>query len=85
MEILVWALIGGAVGWSAFSHLGYNGERGLMVSVALGAFGGLVGAMVLAPVLLAAPGLTLFGALFAAGTAAALLFVGDLVYGRWGV
>lgn len=89
MDILVWVLTGGAVGWLTFLFLRFNEARGLNISIAIGAMGGLLGGKALAPMftaVAAAPGDFSVPAFFFAATAAlALLALGNLVYVRWGV
>jgi len=89
MNLLVWVLAGGAVGWAAFALLGWNQNRGMGVSIAIGAAGGYLGGNVLAPMLSspgAAPDAFNFLALFiAAASAAACLTVGNAIGKRFGV
>ena len=89
MNIAMWILAGGILGWAGYSILGFNRERGMVVSLVIGAVGGLLGGNAIAPIFAAAPAVTgdfspsaLF---FAAGAAAALLAAGNLAYNRWGV
>ena len=89
MNIVLWMLAGSALGWVGYSFLRFNEERGLMVSVIIGAVGGIVGGKLIAPMFTAAaavPGDFSSSALvFAAAVAAASLAAGNLVYNRWGV
>jgi uncharacterized membrane protein YeaQ/YmgE (transglycosylase-associated protein family) len=89
MNIIVWMLAGGTLGWAACSYLGFNEERGMIVSIIIGALGGLAGGKLIAPMFTAAeavPGDFSFSALlFAGAVAAAFLAVGNLVHDRWGV
>jgi uncharacterized membrane protein YeaQ/YmgE (transglycosylase-associated protein family) len=89
MNIAIWLLAGAFLGWAAYSYLNLNLERGVKISVAIGAAGGLIGGKVLAPMFLApvaVPADFSTPALFiAAVAAAAFLFAGNLVYSRWGV
>ncbi|HEX7811481.1 MAG TPA: hypothetical protein VF460_06195 [Burkholderiales bacterium] len=89
MNIFLWVLAGGILGWIAFAFWKFNEERGPIVSVIIGAAGGLFGGHVVAPVFLAAsrlPGSFSSAALFfAAAAAATFLFVGSMIYDRWGV
>ncbi len=88
MDIILWALAGGAIGWATFTFLQVNEKRGLGISMAVGAVGGIFGGQVLAPMLASAPaivGAFDFWALFIAGAAAAAcLAVGNLVQNRFG-
>lgn len=89
MNIVMWILAGGLLGWIAFAILSYNKERGLKVSVLIGAAGGFVGGKLIAPMFSDAAGVP--GAFsgselfFAMAAAAAFLYVGDLVHNRWSV
>lgn len=89
MEILVWVLTGGAVGWLTFLFLRFNEARGVNISIAIGAVGALLGGKVIAPMftaVAAVPGdFSVPGFFFAATAAVALLAIGNLVYVRWGV
>ena len=51
----MWILAGGALGWAAFTLLGINEERGTIASIILGAFGGVIGGQVVAPMMSSAP------------------------------
>jgi uncharacterized membrane protein YeaQ/YmgE (transglycosylase-associated protein family) len=89
MESLLWVGAGGALGWMSYTFLGYNEARGLLASIAIGAVGALVGAKGLAPMFISsgAP-LDAFSVpflLFAIGTAAACLVLGNLLYRRWSI
>lgn len=89
MNIVMWILAGGIVGWVAFAVLGYNEERGIRVSVLMGAAGGFFGGKLVAPMFADAAavpadfsGSALF---FAAALAAAFLYVGNFVEKRWSI
>jgi uncharacterized membrane protein YeaQ/YmgE (transglycosylase-associated protein family) len=88
MNIVIWMLAGAALGWLAYSVLGLNEARGRMVSIAIGAIGGIVGGKVVAPVFvtIAATGeFSMPALLIAATVAATLLAIGNLVHNLWGV
>ncbi len=88
MNVVIWMLAGGIVGWAAYSYLHYNEDRGQKVSILIGAAGGFLGGKLIAPMFTAAgvPGdFSLSALAFAAVVAAACLFLGNLVYDRWGV
>jgi len=91
MDIVLWVLVGGILGGAGYSYFGCNEGRGIMVSVVIGALGGLLGGQMLAPLFVAAGATAAPGdfdasaLLFAAAAAAAFLVVGDLVYRRWRV
>jgi len=89
MNIVMWILAGALLGWIAFAVLGYNKERGVKISVMIGAAGGFVGGKLIAPMFSEAAavpgnfnGSELF---FAAAAAAVFLFVANLVHNRWSV
>jgi uncharacterized membrane protein YeaQ/YmgE (transglycosylase-associated protein family) len=88
MNIALWILIGGAVGWLAYSYLGFD-KRGLMGSALIGALGGVVGGKLIAPMFnvgAAVPeAFTSAGLLFAAALAGAFLVISEVVYKRWGL
>lgn len=92
MDIVMWILVGGILGGAGYSYLGFNEGRGIVVSVVIGALGGLLGGQMLAPLFsatattAAVPGDFNASALFfAAAAAAAFLALGDVVYRRWRV
>lgn len=89
MDIFMWMLTGSLVGWLGCSYLSFNEERGTVVSIAIGALGGLIGGKVVAPIFTAGvPAAEAFNApalLFAAIVAAAFLALGNFIHKRWGV
>jgi len=89
MDVFMWMLTGSILGWVGYSYLNFNEQRGMMVSIVIGALGGLIGGKVIAPMFTAgalAPGdFSAPGVFFAAAVAAAFLAGGNLVYKRWGV
>ena len=89
MNIVMWMLTGSVLGWIAYSYLNFNEQRGVVVSIVIGALGGFIGGKVIAPMFIAgvlAPGDFSAPALFfAAAVAAAFLAAGNLIYKRWGV
>ena len=88
MNLILWALAGGLIGWLGFTLLQFNQERGVGISIGIGAAGGIFGGHVLAPMFTSAPGVAGafdFAALFIAGVvAAACLAIGNLVHNRFG-
>ena len=42
MNIVMWILAGGALGWAGFRLLGINEQRGTIASIIIGAMGGLI-------------------------------------------
>jgi uncharacterized membrane protein YeaQ/YmgE (transglycosylase-associated protein family) len=89
MDVIVWILAGGALGWVAFSYMGLSEDRGMMISVIIGAVGGVFGGKLIAPMFAGAAvvpeAFSMTGLLFAAVVATAFLVVGNLVYNRWDV
>ncbi|HTM59053.1 MAG TPA: hypothetical protein VL199_01745 [Burkholderiales bacterium] len=88
MNIAMWILAGGALGWAAFTLFRANEKRGAIVSIIIGAFGGLIGGQVVA-MTSSAPivsGDFNIQALFiAAVSASACLAIGSMIERRFGV
>ena len=88
MNIALWLLAGGVVGWVAYGYLGFN-KRGPMAPILIGALGGAVGGRFITPMFsvgAAVPdALTSSGLLFAAAMAGAFLVISEIVYKRWGL
>jgi len=55
MNIVMWILAGGALGWAAFTLLGINEQRRTIVSIIIGAIGGVIGGQMVAPMMSSAP------------------------------
>ena len=88
MNIVMWMLAGALLGWIGYTYVRFNEGRGMMVSVIIGAVGGLVGGNMIAPLFTATevPGAFSSAALiFAAAAAAAFLAAGNMIYNKWGV
>jgi len=89
METLVWIVAGIVVGWLSYSFLRLNAERGMVMSMVIGAVGALVGAKGVAPLFVSAastPGeVALPFIFFAGGAAVGFLALSDLVHQRFGV
>jgi uncharacterized membrane protein YeaQ/YmgE (transglycosylase-associated protein family) len=89
MNIAMWVLAGGLLGWAGYAHLKANEERGMIFSIIIGMVGGFFGGNVLAPMFGAAtdtPNIFSPFALFvAAASAAACLAIGNLLAKRYGV
>lgn len=89
MNILMWVLAGAMLGWIGFTILRANADRGLLISILIGAVGGLFGGNVLAPMLGAATDtpndFSLISMVIALASAAACLAIGNLVSNRFGV
>jgi uncharacterized membrane protein YeaQ/YmgE (transglycosylase-associated protein family) len=89
MQIAIWMLAGAMAGWVAFKYFNLSEGRGLMLSLVVGAAGGILGGKALAPMLgmsAAVPGAFSTAALMiAVAVAAAVLFIGDKVYEKFGI
>src|SRR5687767_11510248 len=84
----MWMLTGSVLGWVGYSYLNFNEERGVVVSVIIGALGGFIGGKVIAPMFTVAAAVpadfSVFALFFAAAVAAAFLAASNMVYDRWG-
>ena len=89
MELVLWVAAGAAIGWLAFTKMGLNEQRGMMVSIILGAIGGVIGGKLVAPMfgaVAAVPGeFSIAGLLVVMTSAVACLLLGNLVHSRFGV
>jgi uncharacterized membrane protein YeaQ/YmgE (transglycosylase-associated protein family) len=89
MNVVLWLIAGGAVGWVACSTLHVNASRGLVVSAIIGVVGAFFGGHVLAPIFHGAtvnPGdFSPFALLMAAASAIACVVVSDMMYEHFGV
>jgi uncharacterized membrane protein YeaQ/YmgE (transglycosylase-associated protein family) len=87
MNIALWILAGGILGWVGYAFLGYNADRAKIVPILIGAAGGFFGGKVIAPMFTAAApvGFSMAALVFAAIVAAAFLAASNFVYNRWGV
>ena len=89
MELILWVVAGAAIGWLAIAKMGWNEERGMIISMIIGAAGGVVGGKLIAPMVnavAAVPGEFSIAALMVVVTSAvACLVAGNLVHSRFGV
>ena len=89
MNIAMWVVAGGILGWIGYAILRANAERGMMISIIIGAVGGFVGGNMLAPMLGAVADtpndFSLFSLVVALASAAACLAIGNLLSKRLGV
>lgn len=87
MNLFIWALAGGALGWFGV-NFGYNDSRGRFAAVFIGAIGGIIGGKLLAPMFTAVPAVpadfSFVALLFAMAVATAALYVGEFVSDRYG-
>ena len=88
MNIALWILAGGLVGWLAVAQLHLNASRGLVISAMIGAAGAFFGGQVLAPMISGAAvspgGFSALALLIASASAIACLSLTDMVYERFG-
>jgi uncharacterized membrane protein YeaQ/YmgE (transglycosylase-associated protein family) len=89
MNIAMWILAGGVLGWIGYTHLKANEQRGRVISVIIGMLGGFFGGNVLAPMFGAvtdAPNaFSLFSLSIAVASATACLAISNLLSRRFGV
>jgi uncharacterized membrane protein YeaQ/YmgE (transglycosylase-associated protein family) len=89
MNIAMWVLAGAIIGWVGYKFLDVNSGRGMIVSMIIGAVGGLLGGKIIAPMFTAPAAIpadfSSSALFFAAVVAAAFLFAGNLIHDRWGV
>lgn len=89
MELVLWVAAGAALGWLAIAKLGLNEDRGTIVSMIIGASGGVAGGKLVAPMVGAVagvPGELSMAALFVVmASAVACLVLGNMVQSRFGV
>ena len=89
MDTLLCIAAGSLIGWLSYAYWRFNWERGLVVSIVIGAVGALIGTKAIAPMFLSAassPGdVTLPFVVFAAGASAALLVLSHMLHQRYGV
>lgn len=70
MNIVMWILAGGALGWAGLRLLGINEQRGTIGSLSIGALAGLIGSQLLAPMM---------------SSASACLAIGNMIENRFGI
>ncbi len=49
MNILIWLIVGGILGWLASLIMGTDAQQGILLNVVVGIVGALIGGFVLAP------------------------------------
>ena len=88
MNIALWILAGGILGWVGYAFLGYNADRAKVVPILIGAAGGFFGGKVVAPLFTAVAvpaSFSIVALVFAAIVAAGFLAASNFAYNRWGV
>lgn len=89
MNVILWMLAGGVVGWVGCSALHVNAARGLVVSAIIGVVGAFFGGQVLAPIFHGTTGnpgdFSSFALLIAFASAVGCASISDMVYERFGV
>lgn len=89
MNISLWILCGSALGWIGYAVFHANAQRGMPASVSIGALGGLLGGMMIAPMLgaIVEPGNALhpFSLVIAMTAAIACLTISNMISKRFGV
>ena len=89
MDIIMWVVAGGVIGWVALAYLGVNEERGLNVSGIIGAVGGIIGGKLLAPMFgagAAVPGeFSLMVLIIVLASAAVCVAIANQIHNRFGV
>jgi uncharacterized membrane protein YeaQ/YmgE (transglycosylase-associated protein family) len=89
MEFVLWVVAGAVLGWLGIEYLGFNKDRGAIVSITIGAIGGVTGGKLLAPMLgavaVAPDEFSLSALIVVLGSSAAFLALGNLVHERYGV
>lgn len=85
MNIVIWILAGGGVGWMACSFMGFNQQRGAIMAAIIGAAGGLTGGKLVAP-MFAAPGdPAAMAVVFAVGIAAVFIAAGHFMHDKFDI
>jgi uncharacterized membrane protein YeaQ/YmgE (transglycosylase-associated protein family) len=89
MNLLLWVAAGMVLAWIGYTFLGLDQGRSLPISIAIGAAGALLGAIVVAPrfaEFAIAPGaFSLTDLLFAMCGAVVCLVLDCVLFRRWGV
>ena len=89
MNIAMWILAGGVLGWVGIAYLKLNEQRGTVISIIIGMFGAFFGGNVLAPMLGAVTDtpndFSLFALTIALASATAFLTISDLLSRRFRV
>jgi uncharacterized membrane protein YeaQ/YmgE (transglycosylase-associated protein family) len=82
MNLIIWLVVGGLIGWVASMVMKTDGQQGLILNVVVGIVGALLGGWLLSPLLGAGTvnqgDFSLMGLLVSLGGAIILLFVVNL-------
>lgn len=88
MNVVIWMLAGGIVGWIACASLHLNASRGLVISAIIGMAGAFFGGHILTPIfsttVAEAGGFSPFALVVAVASALACLSISDMLYERFG-
>jgi uncharacterized membrane protein YeaQ/YmgE (transglycosylase-associated protein family) len=81
MNIVMWLVAGGLLGWISHSVLGLNEARGRILCIIIGAFGGAIGGKEVAPMFTSAVAgeFSVSAMMFALAVAAAFLAISQLM------
>ncbi len=80
MDILLWIIFGGLVGWVASMIMGTNGQQGILLNVIVGIFGAVIGGWIMSTLGTGAEtGFNLSGFLVALLGAVVLLWIVKMV------
>jgi uncharacterized membrane protein YeaQ/YmgE (transglycosylase-associated protein family) len=90
MNVFIWMIAGGILGWLTFKYLGWSDGRGKMASIMIGGFAGIFGGKLLAPVFVKAPliptdDFSMSGLVFALVLSLAILVVANMIFHKWKV
>lgn len=89
MNITLWILAGGALGWISYAYLKANENRGKAISIIIGMVGGFFGGNVVAPMLGTVTNMphdfSPFSLVVALASAAVCLTIANLLSNRFGV
>ena len=83
MNLIIWLVVGGVIGWVASLIMRTDAQQGMILNVVVGIVGALIGGWLLSPMVGAGTvnqgDLSLMGLLVSLGGAIVLLFVVNLV------
>jgi uncharacterized membrane protein YeaQ/YmgE (transglycosylase-associated protein family) len=89
MNIVMWILAGGVIGWMGYKYMHANEERGVMVSIIIGMVGGFFGGNIVAPfigdVISNPVSFSPFSLFVSVASAMGCLTISNMVYKRFGV